>query len=59
MSFPILYAWTAVRSGYRITITHSTGKIANITGIGAIDGKILATKKGGAVFELSLTEPDK
>ena len=52
MDRPTLYSWTAIRAGAGITITHSCGKVVNVTGIGAIDGKVLASKADGSTFEL-------
>lgn len=52
MERPTLYSWTAVRSGAAITVTHSCGKVVNVTGIGVIDGKVLASKADGSTFEL-------
>lgn len=52
MERPVLYSWTAVRSGAAITVTHSCGKVVNVTGIGEIDGHIIASKGDGSTFEL-------
>lgn len=52
MQTPVLYSWTAVRSGTGISITHSCGKVVGITGIGAIDGRVLASKADGSTYEL-------
>lgn len=52
MERPVLYSWTAVRSGAAITVTHSCGKVAGITGIGEIDGRIIAGKGDGSTYEL-------
>lgn len=52
METPILYSWTAVRSGASITITHSCGKVVNVTGIGCVDGRVLASKGDGSTYEL-------
>lgn len=52
MERPILYSWTAVRSGAAITVTHSCGRVANVTGIGVLDGKVVASKGDGTTYEL-------
>lgn len=57
MEAPKLYSWTAIRSGAAITISHSCGKVVNVSGIGVIDGKVLATKPDGTTFELHVSAP--
>ena len=56
MERPVLYSWTAVRSGAAITVTHSCGKVVNVSGIGVIDGKVLASKPDGSTFELHVPD---
>jgi hypothetical protein len=51
-----LYGWSAKRAGGRITITHDTGKVANVDKIephGAM-GKIVATVADGREFYLDV-----
>lgn len=54
---PILYSWSVRRSGAAMTISHSCGKIVNVTRIEPnADRHIIAYKDNGERFRLFVVQ---
>lgn len=49
----VLQEWEAKRAGGRITVTHESGKIANIDTIRLENGLVIATHSDGRKFRLA------
>jgi hypothetical protein len=55
----MLYSWRARRAGAGITITHSCGRVVNVESIQVTDGRVIATKQTGDVFELHVPDQER
>lgn len=49
-----LYGWKARRSGGRITVTHSAGKVSNVDTIELRGGGVIATAADGSEYRLMI-----